>query len=282
MRLLVSAAIVSVFCFAADNTAPPPLLTAATKGQDRQVQSLLDSGADITVADRNGRNALMLAAQHGHPETVRLLLARGAKPDARDHEGFTAWGLAMFSPAGHGEHQAVLALLPHSDPWHIAVETSWSPIRLASSCFMNRDQLVWQVRGYRLDSQLLNEFARYTTSPEAKKLVQIEGTATLGMHGDQPATSPAADAQALVKFEVQPGAACAGGNDNATLSVQVQVIRARDNAVLLDRAFAGGVRGLRVQPVDNPRQLEPVWEGWLKPQGEPIYWGVAAALSHGF
>lgn len=271
-----------MLCFAADDTPPPPILVAAIKGQTRQMQSLLDSGADIATADRNGRTPLMLAAQHGHLETVRLLLARGAKADARDHEGFTAWGLAMFEPAGHGDHQTVLALLPHSDPWHVAIETSWSPAQLASSCFVKHDELVWQVRGYRLDSQLLDEFARYATSPAAKRLIRIDGTATLGMHGDKPGPSPTPDVPAIVKFEVQPGDDCTGRSDNATLSVEVRVIRTRDNAVLLEHAFAGGVKGLRVQPVDNPRQLEPVWEGWLKPGAESIYWGVAAALSRGF
>jgi Ankyrin repeats (3 copies) len=279
MRLLLCAALMAALCFAAEN--PPPILAAAAKGQTAQVKSLLDGGADIEAADREGRTPLMLAAQHGHIETVRLLLERGAKPGARDASGFSAWDLAMFAPAGRADHDGVRKLLPQPARPKVALEAGWSPSKLASSCFMNRDQLEHEVGLYRLDVQALDDFARYAASPAAKSLIEIVGAEKAGKHMP-PASEialPSPPPDVLVTFEVQPGTACSGQNDMATLAIQVRVFRAGDRVMLFEHSFAGGVKGLRVQPVENPRQYEPVWESWIKPQGESIYWAIAAALA---
>src|ERR1051326_5814064 len=74
----------------------PDLRDAARKGQTKQVASLLDRGAPIDSAEKDGRTALMLAAQRGHVDTVKLLLDRGAKGEARDRQGWTAYGLALL------------------------------------------------------------------------------------------------------------------------------------------------------------------------------------------
>jgi hypothetical protein len=278
MRLLLCATLTVALCGAAE---PPPILAAAAKGQTAQVKSLLDGGADIEAADRDGRTPLMLAAQHGKLETVRMLVARGAKQDARDRSGFTASGLAMFAPAGRGDHEGVLKLLPPIPRRRLAIESGWTPANLASSCFMNRDQLERDVGLYRLDILVLDEFARYDASPAAKGVIEIVAAEKMGRHlpaGSEIALpTPAPDA--LVTMEVQPGTTCSGTADNVTLSIDVRVFRASDRAMLFQRAFAGGVKGLRVQPVDNPRQYQPVWQTWIKPQGETMYWAVAAALA---
>ncbi|HKE20931.1 MAG TPA: ankyrin repeat domain-containing protein [Bryobacteraceae bacterium] len=280
MRLLLSAVLTAALGAAADNT-PPPILAVAAKGQTAQVKSLLDGGADIEAADRDGRTPLMLAAQHGKAETVRLLLARGAKSGARDRDGLTAAGLALFAPSGRGNHDVVLKLLPPVPHRRVALESGWTPAKLASSCFMNRDQLEHEVGLYRLDILVLDEFARYSASPAAKGLIEIVAAEKMGKH--LPATSevpiPAPAPDALVTMEVQPGTACGGTTDNATLSIDVRISRAADRTIVFQRSFAGGVKGLRVQPVDNPRQYQPVWESWIKPQGEPMFWAVAAALA---
>lgn len=279
MRLLLCAAVSVVLCAAAQ--IPPPILAAASKGQTAQVKALLDGGAKIETTDRNGRTPLMLAAQHARLETVRLLLARGAKADARDASGNTAWALAMFEPEGHGDHEGVRKLLPHPPRFRVAVESGWTPANLTSSCFMNREQLDHEVGLYRLDILALDEFARYAASPAGNALLEIVSAEKMGKHlapaSEAVLPSPAPDA--LVTMEVQPGTACSGQDDNATLSIDVRIYRARDREMLFQHPFGGGVKGLRVQPVANPRQYEPVWQAWIKPQGEAIYWGVAAALA---
>jgi hypothetical protein len=275
MRLLLCAAWLAALGAAADRSAG--LLAAAAKGRTEQVKSLLDGGANLEAAAKDGRTPLMLAAQHGRLETVRLLLARGAKSDARDSLGFTAWGLAMFSPVGHDDREGVLKTLPQPRKVSVGLLAWWSPAKLASSCFLNREQLVWAVRAFRLDSIVLNEFARYASSPAARGLMEIGGAMPLGMRPE--AGAGISEADVMVNLEVQPGAACSGQGDNLTLAIDVSVVRARDHKTLFQRSFAGGVKGLGMQTVDNPRQYEPVWEAWLKPRAEPIYWAVAAALA---
>src|SRR4051812_39012109 len=95
MRLFVLIALLSATAFSAD--LGPDLLAAARKGDARQVQELLDRGAPVNAADKNGRTALMAAASRGHADVVRVLLAKGAKTDARDKQGDTAYGLALLS-----------------------------------------------------------------------------------------------------------------------------------------------------------------------------------------
>src|ERR1051326_8976064 len=272
-RILLCALALAGAAFAAD-LASPALLLAASKGRTAQVKSLLDGGARIESADKNGRTPLMLAAQHGRVETVKLLLARGASAQARDRSGLTAWGLAMFEPAGHGDHQAVLQLLPQPPRRRISIETSWSPDKLASSCFSDRDQLIRAIRDFHLDSMVLDEFARYAASPAAKSLLEIANSETLGMHGEQKARTAGPGIDAVVTLEAQPGVACAGQSDNVTFSIDVRVFRSPGREMVFQHPFAGGVKGLRVQPVDNPRQYLPVWEAWIKPQGESMYWAV--------
>lgn len=66
-----------------------PLLSAAKSGDRAALQSALDDGAKLDVADNSGRTALHLAAEQGHVELVDVLLAAGATVDARDVIDFT-------------------------------------------------------------------------------------------------------------------------------------------------------------------------------------------------
>ncbi|MFZ0535804.1 MAG: ankyrin repeat domain-containing protein [Candidatus Sulfotelmatobacter sp.] len=55
----------------------------------KNVQLLLDSGADIEARDEEGSTPLMRAAAFGQTETFKLLLERGAKINVRDQGGLT-------------------------------------------------------------------------------------------------------------------------------------------------------------------------------------------------
>ncbi len=55
----------------------------------KNVELLLDSGADIEARDDEGETPLMRAAAFGQSETFKLLLERGAKINVRDRGGLT-------------------------------------------------------------------------------------------------------------------------------------------------------------------------------------------------
>jgi hypothetical protein len=252
------------------------LLAAAAKGETTLVQTLIQAGAGVEAADKNGRTPLMLAAQHGHLDTVRALLAAGANPDARDKSGFTAFGLALLDPIGHGEHEAVLKLLPQHPRFSLAVVAGWSAARLVSSCFQRREQSIQQFGLMRPDESLLRELQAFATS-SGKGLAQLVHVDAKAVEPLQP--EPVDDADAVVTLEIEPGAACSGGTaDSLTFAIEVKVFRARDRLLLLQRSLGGGVKGLRAQTVENAAQYKPVYEAWMKAQAGPIYWTAVEAL----
>ena len=73
------------------------LLEASRSGRVREVQKLLDAGANVdtcsngvackgTVGERGGGTPLSLACEGGHLGVVKMLLSRGADPNAADDE----------------------------------------------------------------------------------------------------------------------------------------------------------------------------------------------------
>ena len=67
-----------------------PLIEAAYEGNTVEVQSLIETGADVNEKDASGRTALMIAANRGHTYVVQLLLERGADAGVRDNNGTSA------------------------------------------------------------------------------------------------------------------------------------------------------------------------------------------------
>ncbi len=68
----------------------PLLIKAVKSGMVKYVKQVLDRGANINSADRNGTTALMWAVIGRHPEIVELLLTRGASPDLVNRDDYTA------------------------------------------------------------------------------------------------------------------------------------------------------------------------------------------------
>ena len=87
-----------------DPSKDAPLIEAATKGDVKEVERLLDEGADFNTLDRFGRNALHWAVGYGHRATVQLLLDRGADINARDRVGCTALHWAAMCRDINGEN----------------------------------------------------------------------------------------------------------------------------------------------------------------------------------
>jgi len=70
---------------------------AASRGRNETVMRLLQSGADINIADNLGFTALCQSAINEYPETCKLLLQNGAEVDRGTSEGRTPLHLAAVS-----------------------------------------------------------------------------------------------------------------------------------------------------------------------------------------
>lgn len=76
------------------------LMWVGKHGAIESIRFLVDNGADVNYADRNGETPLMVAAWLGRNDAVRSLLLRGADYTAKDNKGRTAaaWALEHNHP----------------------------------------------------------------------------------------------------------------------------------------------------------------------------------------
>lgn len=253
------------------------LLAAAAKGDIPRIQSLVSQGAGIESADKNGRTPLMLAAQHGHADAVKALIAAGAMVNARDRSGLNAYAIALLEPAGRGDHDEALSVLPKPPRFRLAAVAGWAASGLISSCFEPRNALVQRVGLLRPDESLLRELQAFIRSAGRGLAEMVSVDARNVQPLTAPAESPAgADAALLLEFE--PGSACTGTADALTFDIDVQVLRAKDGAVLAHKPIGGGFKNIRATPINNTAQYKPVFEAWLKQQAGPVYWAAVEAL----
>ena len=68
----------------------PALMYAATGKRTNLLKLLLEHGADINFADKQGNTALIIAAKRQADWTVKTLLDAGADPSIENNKGFTA------------------------------------------------------------------------------------------------------------------------------------------------------------------------------------------------
>jgi hypothetical protein len=66
--------------------------------------------------------------------------------------------------------------------------------------------------------------------------------------------------------------------DHLTLSLEVQLLRASDRAVLLRKVIgAGRLEALHARLVTSQAQYAPVFQEWAKPYAEQGYWAAVEA-----
>ena len=237
--------------FAADTGAD--LLAAAKRGQTAKVAALLAKGSPIEAKDKDGRTPLMLAAMRGHAATVEELLKRGAKPDARDRLGWTAYGLAVFS-SGTGS-EAVLKALPPHPPVRLTLEAGWTPQNLVTSCFLGPPQLREQVAAIQTDAQAAAAVRDYAML-NGKRILEL--------------TAEGGDG--TLRLTTKPGVSCITQQeaDNITELIDVK-LTANDGAVLLEKTFGGGLKGLHARTVTSPAQYGVTFEEWARAHAGEIY-----------
>ncbi len=70
------------------------LWSAASRGEAKAAQAVLDRGASVDLRNAAGETALLIAVQNDRLDVFRLLLARGANINAQARNSDTPWLLA--------------------------------------------------------------------------------------------------------------------------------------------------------------------------------------------
>jgi ankyrin repeat protein len=229
------------------------LLDAAKKGQVQAVQSLVARGVNLESRDKQGRTALMLAAARGQAPIVKFLIEKGAKTDARDRDGWTASGLALVS--GSRDRDTILGLLPAVPHGRISLDVTWSRENLYNSCSLAPPQLAEHVASLQPDGVVLAAL-RDVAALSEKRAIEFIG-------------DPGGDAVLTVR--VRPGASCLAQQSVDQLSLAIDAKLVRGSAVLLEKTFGGGLKGLHVRTVRSPAQYQPFYSEWAKSHAAQIY-----------
>ena len=111
-----------------------PLLIAMSQQDWKMARRLLDAGALVDVADKNGFTPLMAAAMRGNSETFQLLLARSTNlyPEAKCADGRDLLGFALDG----GNPQiidTVVERLPPASQWTTSTRRALSAVLVAQN-----------------------------------------------------------------------------------------------------------------------------------------------------
>ena len=121
------AGLLSVSTFALGQTGQN-LADAAEAGDMATVRSLLDSGADVNAAQRNGSTALHWAIYRDDAETVDLLIDRGADVTVKTREGISP----LFMASLYGNVAVIQRLLDAGADANEAGPNTETPLMLAA------------------------------------------------------------------------------------------------------------------------------------------------------
>jgi ankyrin repeat protein len=99
------------------------------EGNEPAIKALLESGADVNQAAKDGRTSLFFAAQIGHEAAVRRLLEGGADVNRAKEDGTTPLHVA----AQEGQEAAVQLLLEGGADVNRATEGGATPLYVAKA-----------------------------------------------------------------------------------------------------------------------------------------------------
>jgi hypothetical protein len=105
------------------------LAAAMMKHNLKKIIKLIDAGADIDTADKDGRTALMLAAIKGDVGAVVYLLDKGANKNATDKSGYTALTYAVLTC----KIESVTTLLAGGVNPEVKTKTGFTALNIAES-----------------------------------------------------------------------------------------------------------------------------------------------------
>jgi len=86
-----------------------PLNTAAVYGKTEIAKLLIEKGADVSLANKDGNTALLIASFFAHQELVELLLQKGASVSVKNGRGETPLDVisADWSPQLEGLYKSI-------------------------------------------------------------------------------------------------------------------------------------------------------------------------------
>jgi ankyrin repeat protein len=154
----------------------PVLVSAAAWGRVEVVKLLLDYGVNVDTETRGGQTALMKASWEDQLDVVRLLLNNGAKINAKDNDGTTALMKASWT----GAHNVVKLLLDRGA--EINAKDSGGRTALMSASIRNHLDIVKLLLDRGADINAKNGVGAtalmkaLTISPELVKLLVDEGS----------------------------------------------------------------------------------------------------------
>merc|ERR1719297_14427 len=124
------------------------------------VEALIESQADVNIADENGKTALHWAASVNNVEAVNILLKNNANRDAQDHKDETP----LFLAAREGSFQAAKALLDHGANREIQDHMDRLPLTVAQERRCSQD-IVNLLETYPSPSQMPGGIHPFSSQP---------------------------------------------------------------------------------------------------------------------
>ena len=155
-----------------------PLYAACSHGHVDVARLLLDNGAEVDRAQKDGATPLHIACQNGHVEAVRLLLDNGAAVDRVDRAD--KYGVTPLYIAKYQGHSSIVALL--EDHLYKADIDATAPVAT-------------QTRGKNLANMMVDRLQSALDDEAARKRQRLGPRADMGRRlpraGSDPRVAPA-------------------------------------------------------------------------------------------